>query len=1099
MTNNHRAKIDQKLSGYKKKYYLNQLLKGSIFSFTIVATAFLLFNTFEFTSRFDSTVRAVLFYGFIAILIGNFLYFILNPLLHLLGLRKPISDQEAAQNIGSFLPNIGDRLLNLIQLKGNYSGSNDLIKASIDQKENQLDQYDFQEAVPIKKNKQYLKYLYIPSVIIIAILLFVPQFFTESTKRIVRYDETFAPEALFDFNLKNQKLIAFRNEDFTVDLNISGKTVPAQVYLKTADRKFKLKQTSNTDFQYTFNKIQQNQEFQFEAAGFSSSVYKVKVVPRPKIKNFEVSLEYPAYLGRETDYIANTGNFEVPEGTKVKWSFLAPDTRSMEMHFQNEDTVYALNANKDGFELEKSLHISDRYEIKLENEYGKNNDPVIYQVNVIKDEYPKISLEQFQDTVLFNYIILGGNISDDHGLKYLSLKYRTNSKSSFKTHSLPIDRSKTTQGFYLNWPLDTLQLSSEEKMEYYLQVTDNDQINGPKSTKTGIYTFKVPTKDDLKEKLAEGSANNEKSIDKNIEQAKQVRNELKNIEQKLKSKKSLSWQDKQQIDDLIKKREELNNSLKELQEEHQKEVEKRNRFEEQKNESIKEKVAKLQELMDDLLDEETKKLYEELQQLMEEQAQDMDQIQDKLKEIEQKESNLEEELERTLELFKRMKFDFKADEITKQLQELEDEQSKLNEKTEEASKNELEEIAKEQEKLDQEFKDMEKDLNELQKINNDLKRPNALPDMAQEEQNIQKGQEQFQEAAEQKKKKQAQQSQQQISQNLQKMKQKMEQMQQSMEMQMVQENMNNLRHILNNLIHLSFNQEQVMKDFRKTRQSDPRFVNLSQEQIKIQNDSKIVQDSLKSLAERVFQISSFVTRELNDLNSHLDEASNYIKERKKGNALSEQQFAMTSMNNLALLLDDVLSQMQQQMSEMMGNSSGQQSNQPMPTPSLSQLQQQLNQKINDLKKSGKSGRQLSEEVAKLAQEQEEIRRALEEAEKKANGGGGKELKDAIEKMEETELDLVNKQLTNKMINRQEEIMTRLLESEKADREDRLDDEREGETAKNYDQQVPEAIEEYIRQKQKELERLKTIPLKLNPYYKKEVNQYFKRLENNNIR
>ena len=99
------------------------------------------------------------------------------------------------------------------------------------------------------------------------------------------------------------------------------------------------------------------------------------------------------------------------------------------------------------------------------------------------------------------------------------------------------------------------------------------------------------------------------------------------------------------------------------------------------------------------------------------------------------------------------------------------------------------------------------------------------------------------------------------------------------------------------------------------------------------------------------------------------------------------------------------------------------------------------------------------------------------------------------KMEQTELDLVNKQLTDQTIRRQKEIVTRLLESEKSMREQEQDEERKGETAKDYQKEIPKAFEEYLRLKEKEVELLKTVPPKLYPYYKKEVNEYFKRLGN----
>lgn len=162
--------------------------------------------------------------------------------------------------------------------------------------------------------------------------------------------------------------------------------------------------------------------------------------------------------------------------------------------------------------------------------------------------------------------------------------------------------------------------------------------------------------------------------------------------------------------------------------------------------------------------------------------------------------------------------------------------------------------------------------------------------------------------------------------------------------------------------------------------------------------------------------------------------------------------------------------------------------------SLGEMQQRLNQQIEQIKNSGKSGRQLSEELARMAAEQERIRRALNEMQEKMKQEGGKAIGgDLPGKMEQTEMDLVNKQITEQTIKRQKEILTRLLESEKSMREQELDEERKGETAKDYQKEIPKAFEEYLRLKEKEVELLKTVPPKLYPYYKKEVNEYFKRL------
>jgi hypothetical protein len=110
---------------------------------------------------------------------------------------------------------------------------------------------------------------------------------------------------------------------------------------------------------------------------------------------------------------------------------------------------------------------------------------------------------------------------------------------------------------------------------------------------------------------------------------------------------------------------------------------------------------------------------------------------------------------------------------------------------------------------------------------------------------------------------------------------------------------------------------------------------------------------------------------------------------------------------------------------------------------------------------------------------------------KGAGGMGK----LADKMEETETDLVNKILSQETIKRQEEILTRLLESEKADKERELDEKRQSNEAKSENKRNQNQFLEYNRLKQKETELLKTVPPSLSPFYKEKVNLYFNNIEN----
>ncbi len=1093
--------IDQ-LKAYKRKYYINKLLKGVILFLAIILTTYLVVSSIEYSARFDSPLRAFLLFSFIGICLFILYKFIIDPLLSLFNAKKQINDEEAARQIGGYFPEIQDKLVNIIQLQRNGELSNELIAASIAQRTRDLSIFSFPVAIHLQDNFRYVKFLAAPVFILLFLLLLIPQLFTESNKRIIQFNKKFIPEAPFTFNLYNeQPLLAFRNEDFKVQISLEGNAIPENAYINSVDRKVKLQEVKAGMFEFTFLNIQRDLSFYIDAAGFSSDVYNVMVVDRPNLKNFSVMLEYPQYLKKKNERLNNVGNLQIPEGTKISWKFNTLASDSLWLAFQDSKEVFNVEEDIDNvFNFEKQIFKSDNYLVELKNPYSRNKQNIQYYLDVIPDQNPSIILEQFQDTTLYKFMILGGNITDDYGLTKLSLYYQVDrpesgdNKGKYKRINLPLNSNQNTQSYYYRWPTDSFNLEPGDQIKYFLQVWDNDGVNGAKSARTSTYTFNLPSREDLKESLQQSSNETQSQINKSVQKAQELKEQLEDAEKKMRGKKEMNWQDKQMLEQLIQKREELTKEIQNLQEQSQANKMKREQFSQQ-NEKIQEQIEQLQSLMDELLDEKTKELYEELQKMLEDQK-NIDEIQNKLRELSKNEETLEEELERALELFKRMKFDMKLDEVVKDLEEFTKEQDELSEETDK-KENDNEELSKEQESLNKKFEeDIQKSLEELNEINQDLKNPNPIQDFSPEEQQIKEEQQKAKEALDQNKREKAKQSQKNSSQKMQQMSEKLQQMQESMEMEMLQENIDNLRNILDNLVTLSFNQEDVLKSFRDVRQNDPRFIDLSQQQLKLRDDAQIIEDSLMALAERVFQIQSFVTREVKEMNKNMEESMDALKERQQFKAISKQQFSMTSINNLALLLNDVLSQMQQQMADAMGNPKNN-SNPSEGGPTLSELQKQLNEQIQQLKKSGKSGRELSEELAKMAAKQEQIRKALQEMKEKTEseeGGNGSSLEELTKEMEETEKDLVNKQLSSEMQKRQKQILTRLLEAEKSLREQELDKERKGETAKDdYEKISTESFDQYIKAKQQEIDLLKTVPVKLNPYYKSEANKYFKRI------
>jgi hypothetical protein len=132
----------------------------------------------------------------------------------------------------------------------------------------------------------------------------------------------------------------------------------------------------------------------------------------------------------------------------------------------------------------------------------------------------------------------------------------------------------------------------------------------------------------------------------------------------------------------------------------------------------------------------------------------------------------------------------------------------------------------------------------------------------------------------------------------------------------------------------------------------------------------------------------------------------------------------------------------------------------------------------------------------MAREQQMIRQAMQEINKMENKDGKSSLGNLdklMKEMEQTEKELVNKRIQQETLNRQQEILSKLLDAEKADREREEDQKRESNKGITLPNTNSFILQEFQKIKQKEIDLLKTMTPSLNSYYKIKVRDYFKYL------
>ncbi len=1099
----------EKLDRFIRRYYVNQLIRGSLYSIGLLGGLFIAFSVAEYHFYFPSEVRKVLFWSYLGVSAAALGYWVGLPLLHYFRLGKVISHEQAAMIIGRHFSDVQDKLLNILQLRNQVdsAASKELILASIEQKSEQIKLVPFQKAIDLSQNRKYLRYALPPLLLLLLILLVNASLITDSTRRIIQNDREFEKPAPFHFLVPQEKLQVVQYEDFPLTVKVEGSVLPAEVFVEVDGYPYRMRKQDAHTFTWRFRNVQQDTRFRIFAGRVSSPEYTLEVLRKPGIAGFEVRLDYPAYTGRRDETLQSIGDLVVPAGTVIDWVFEARWTDQIALQFEQEpEPAFAKRFDDELFSFRKKALRTQAYKLYVSNADLPRADSVSYVLSVIPDQYPSISVEAFKDSTIRDIVYFVGEATDDYGLRRLTFNYRITRANGGEEPLQTIEVSKPTDRaiqYAWTWDLAELGLQPGDEVSYYFEVWDNDQVNGSKASRTPLMTHAMPTREELE---ARAEANDDKikeELRRSLEESKKVQEDLKKLRERMLQEKEVDWQMRKELERLLNRHKELQQRIEEARKAFEENRQQQEQFE-NTDESTQEKQEQLQELFEEVMDEKTEELLRQIEELMD--KLEKEGALDMLEQMEFTDQEMEMELERLLELFKELEVEHEINKAIEKLEELAEQQEQLSEQTRqtpEGDEQKQQELQQKQQEINEQFEKLEEQIKELKKKNEELERPKDLGNPEEQMEDIEQDLNDSQQQLQQQQNRKAAQKQKSAAQKMREMAQQMASQMQAQAMQQMQEDMESLRQLLENLVSLSFEQEDLMTRFAEATPNTPHYVALTQEQFRIKDDFRIVEDSLQALAKRVFQIESYVTEKVTEARQHLARTIDELEERRTPPAMEHQQRVMKNLNDLALMLSEVMEQMQQQMAGMMAGAqmctkpggAGKDGNVPM--DKITQGQKELGEQMKQMRQRMQNGQGgTSEEFARMAARQAALREALRQKQKQLQeqGKGSKELQKLIEEMDRIETDLVNKRLTNEMLRRQQEILTRLLEAERAEREREYDNKRQAETARAHERKLPPSLEEYLRKREAEIEEFRTVSPALRPYYRTLVEQYFRQLK-----
>ncbi len=1064
--------IEKKLEQFaKKNLFITALTKLQIVATGIIILLFILINA-ELVFRFSSTVRTTLFFIFVITSVVGFFVLVVLPALKEYFSYRENEHSKAAQSIGRFFPSIKDELLNSLQLfrdKENFLFSQELAIAAFSSIYKKVEPVNFSSALTFEQPKRQMKYFF-TSLLIFIVSLISFQNFQQAAQQFFDYRTEFLPPQKFYFLVSPGNTKITKGADVTVSVSITGNnllkwnapTTISLFYKDETEAKFKsesLSADSTGKFSFLLSGVRNRTEYYCSAEGIESEKFVIEVVDKPVLQAFSLTVTPPAYSKLPVMQMQDNGNITTLFGSTISLRLQASKFLKSAFLFFDDSTKLKMNTSGVNASVSFSARQEKNYQIMIEDELGnQNTSPVSYSIKLQSDAAPSINILSPNKNIDLGddqRLPLLLSIADDFGFTKLLLHYRLSAsryetpQEKYQSIEIPVTKENVEQEIRYIWNLSPLSLATEDVLTYYLEVFDNDNISGPKSAKTNSFTVRLPSLDEILAKTDKKQDQVEHDLKKTLKEAEELKKDLDKINKELKQdKKEITWEEKEKIEQTLNKFEELQNIAEEIKKdfaENKDELQKHNLL----SKETLDKFMELQKMFDEFSSDEMKKAMEKLQQKL--QSLDRKQIQQALENMQFDEESFRKGIERTLNLLKRVQIEQKIDQLVKRTDDVSKKQNDLQQKTEQAdleNKNQRDDAAKQQEQLSDDIQKMKDELKQLEKLMSELKdMPKDEVEKLQQELEDQKNDELSEQASDdiQKgEKKKAKQKQMKLSQNMQGMKKKMQKLQQEMEQQNQMEVFAELMKSLNNIISLSKDQEEAKQNSRDNFQSS-QMNKQAVAQDEIKSNLEKVLSQMNQLSQKTFAITPEMGKTLGNAHKQMDNALEGLQNRNQSQTIAGQSEAMSSLNQAAMMMKNMMDQMMQ---------SGGQGGSGMMSM-MQQLQQMSGQQmglnnLTQMLQKGMNGQLTPEQqgqLQRLAQQQEMIKKSLDELNREAKESGQSKkipsnLDETLKQMQEVIADMKSEKLSDEIIQKQERILSRLLDAQRSMNERDFEKERE---------------------------------------------------------
>jgi hypothetical protein len=801
--------------------------------------------------------------------------------------------------------------------------------------------------------------------------------------------------------------------------------------------------------------VRSDLSYSVEVGDASSPTYKVTVVERPFVTSIRLDHHFPRYSGllpRTVD--ENNGDITALRGTRVGVRITAskPLTRAA-LVLDGGERIPMSQLEPRSFEATIVVRGDGEYSIELADTDGLTNPaPPTYSIVAIRDERPLVRIvEPGEDREAPRGMMLPVVMSavDDYGISALSLRYSLEGSSEEGIVRLeelgvggPRELSRETA-----WDLSETGLLPGRSLVYYAEVTDNDQMTGPKSSRSESYVVRFPSMSELYSDVQGEHGDIAYELGELLEEQQMLREQFEDMQEDIRSEPEIDWQDEDRVEGALERQEELADDVVRM-------ADRLGDLSDSMSETDRitietlEKIDEIQRLLEEVATEEMRELLEAIREAMERVS--PEDVSEAMENLSITQDDYLKRLEQTLNLLRRAKAEQSLADIADRAQDLAAREEQLAREAEQSpSDSECQALAKEQESLQVEVEklkaDLERAIEEMSKVD-----PSAASEMAQaaaemEACQISQKMEQARSKLSESNPSEASQMCQSASSDLLTLFTRLSSCQGGMSCNLQNRDRAATLRAIDELLGVSAEQEEVVKAVADRRRI-PRA-----ELVQLVAKQADLIEAMSAIANRMFQVSkdSFVIdpgiyRAFGAVQTRMTRAASHIANGGSAAGHKEARSALGSVNALIVSLltsnqsssgsaGSAMSQLMQQLRQM-----GEQQSQ------LNDMTEALRQQMEQLGMSAGLERQLAEMRGRQERILEEARRLAEEFGDRREILG--RLDDTVEEMAQALQEMERSGASQETVDRQKRILSRLLDAQRSLRRRDYTRERTSETA-----------------------------------------------------